>query len=306
MRPPEQRDTSIVPRRTKERDSKRTPFLSILTGAHAGQIFELDRQRTKLGRHSDCHIVIDDEGVSRVHVLLLWLPDGAVELHDEHSTNGTFIGEERVKQRVLQDGDRIELGQDVRLRFGYADSEEIELARRLYEGANFDPLTRVLNRGSFMRRLEEELSLCQRQGGECSLILFDIDHFKGVNDTWGHPAGDAVLAGLATRVRGALRLEDVFGRLGGEEFGLLLRRMEMAGTLVVAEKLLESVRATTFAVPTPQGSQELTITVSLGVTAWTKGMDANALVATADEALYQAKSEGRNRCVVAPSRPSEP
>lgn len=300
----EQRDTSIVPRRTKERDPKRTPFLSILTGPHAGQIFELDRQRTKLGRHSDCHIVIDDEGVSRVHILLLWLPDGTVELHDEHSTNGTFIDEERVTQRLLQDGDRIELGKDLRLRFGFADSDEIELARRLYEGANFDPLTQVLNRGSFLRRMEEELSLSHRQGGECSLILFDIDHFKKINDTYGHPAGDAVLAGLAMRVRASLRLEDVFGRIGGEEFGLLLRRMEMPGTLVVAEKLLDATRAVPFTAPTPQGEQHLSVTVSLGVAAWEKGMAANALVAKADEALYKAKSEGRNRYVVAGAPPS--
>ncbi len=299
MHPPEQRDTSIVPHRKKERDPRRTPFFSVLTGPQAGQVFELDRQRTKLGRHSDCHIVIEDEGISRVHVLLLWLPDGTVELQDEHSTNGTFIDEERVTKRVLKDGDRIELGQDVRLRFGFADSEELELARRLYEGANFDALTRVLNRGSFMRRIEEELSLCQRQGGECSLILLDIDHFKSINDTFGHPAGDAVLAGLAQRVRAGLRLEDVFGRVGGEEFGLLLRRMEMAGTLVVADKLLDSIRALPFEAPTPIGDQLLPVTVSLGVVAWEKGMDAAALVAKADLALYQAKTGGRNRYVVA-------
>ncbi len=163
--------------------------------------------------------------------------------------------------------------------------------------AHTDPLTGLLNRRRFDERLAEEFARARREPGAFSLVLADLDHFKRVNDTYGHPAGDAVLRQLARRIEGRARASDSVGRLGGEEFGLLLVRAGKAGALAVAERVREDVRRTPFDLG---DGRQVSLTLSLGVaTVPGDGADAARLFASADAALYEAKHAGRDRVAAA-------
>jgi diguanylate cyclase (GGDEF)-like protein len=173
-------------------------------------------------------------------------------------------------------------------------------ARRLLETlATTDPLTGLYNRRQIITRLEEECERIQRGGiGLCCLML-DVDHFKRVNDTYGHLQGDEVLKMIAVQARASLRAYDVVGRYGGEEFIALLPETDLDTAQAVAERIRRAIEASVI-LKTATGQPEPT-TVSLGLTRWRAGDTADALIHRADEALYRAKANGRNRIeIVAP------
>ena len=167
----------------------------------------------------------------------------------------------------------------------------LDLVQRLRTLASRDSLTGALNRGAFEQRLDAELARAQRSSTPLALVVFDVDHFKSINDSFGHAAGDQVLRGISDAVAGSLRRSDVFGRIGGEEFGLLLPDTEAQGAATVADKLRLMLSA--------PAVSERPLTVSFGVAqaprsgAW----GARKLLAEADRALYAAKRGGRDRVV---------
>ena len=166
--------------------------------------------------------------------------------------------------------------------------------RELEQLSTTDPLTGCFNRRELNRRLEEEIQRANRQEGELTYLTFDIDHFKAVNDTYGHPMGDAVLIQIAEVVRSRLRATDCFCRSGGEEFTILLPHCQLAAARSYAELLRLSVASTE---ASHQG-QTVQVTISMGLTAFRPGEDdAERLMARCDEALYAAKEGGRNRVV---------
>lgn len=171
--------------------------------------------------------------------------------------------------------------------------------------AHMDPLTECFNRRSFLQAMAEELRLVWNGKHECSLLLMDIDHFKRINDNYGHAMGDQVLRTVARTCSAHLRSSDIFGRLGGEEFGVLLRNTSLADARQVAENLRERWEAMTVMTGTPE-SEALTLTVSIGVTSIQPG-DSSPLDALerADDALYQAKNKGRNQVVLYSARSDE-
>lgn len=156
-----------------------------------------------------------------------------------------------------------------------------------------DALTQVYNRRYFMERLRQEIKRVRRYGPTASLLMIDIDHFKRVNDAYGHQAGDAVLAGVARLVKAGLRETDIFARYGGEEFAVIATGTEKAGAMILAERL----RALIAAAGIEHGANRITVTVSIGIGTWEPDMkeDFEELVRRADAALYRAKEEGRNR-----------
>jgi len=163
-----------------------------------------------------------------------------------------------------------------------------------------DALTGVSNRRSFDDAIENEWRRCARSGTTLSVIMIDIDHFKLYNDAYGHQAGDACLKQVAdAMLQCAGRSPDLLARYGGEEFVILLPQVDTAGAATVAERILASVRA--LAIPHRMSSAGDTVTVSLGVATLAPGQggDPEALVRCADNALYQAKKDGRNRFRVA-------
>lgn len=156
-----------------------------------------------------------------------------------------------------------------------------------------DPLTQLYNRRYFVERAEKEFSRAKRHGHDLSLISFDIDHFKGVNDLFGHPVGDAVLVELAKSVLGTLRNEDTLARIGGEEFSILLPETSKQVALTVAERIRLYQEQISYSGILPEGTS---VTLSLGVASLSaKDDNFDLLFKRADEALYQAKQFGRNR-----------
>jgi diguanylate cyclase (GGDEF)-like protein len=164
----------------------------------------------------------------------------------------------------------------------------LSLVLRLRLLATHDSLTGALTRGAFEQRIDAELARAQRSANPLSLVIFDVDHFKAINDSFGHAAGDAALRGIGDIVAAGRRRSDVFGRLGGEEFGLLLPDTDIAGAAAVADKLRRRLAA-----PAP-GRRPLT--VSFGVAqVHTGASSTRAVFADADRALYAAKRAGRDR-----------
>ena len=163
----------------------------------------------------------------------------------------------------------------------------------LYSSAVRDPLTGVHNKRFFQERLEHEVAYASRHGTALSLLMFDLDHFKLVNDTHGHPVGDEVLVELARRVHNALRSEDVFARYGGEEFAIIMRGTPIAEATRVGQRILQSVREE----PVYSGTKKINITVSIGLAAFQPDQPTTSaeLVAQTDLLLYKAKQSGRDR-----------
>jgi len=167
------------------------------------------------------------------------------------------------------------------------------LVNRLGELAIHDSLTGALNRGAFEQRLEAELARTDRIASPCALVVLDVDHFKRLNDTQGHAAGDAALRALALAVADAKRRSDIFGRIGGEEFAVVLPDTGLVGATAFAQKLREALR---------EAMGE--VTVSFGVTdARTAGRTVRGMLHSADIALYDAKRQGRDRVVTAEGEP---
>ena len=160
--------------------------------------------------------------------------------------------------------------------------------------AEMDPLTNVFNRRAFLTLLDKAISAAQRTGTAVPVLVMDLDHFKNINDTWGHRAGDDVLRHFVMLAHRCLRKEDVMGRLGGEEFAIFLPNASAAGALAVAERL----RALVEAQPVATGPQSIPLTVSVGVTLCAHGDAAGAALQRADEAMYLAKERGRTRVEV--------
>jgi len=189
------------------------------------------------------------------------------------------------------------IGDAARLAFSFGFLLLIEARRsdELTRLATLDSLTEAYNRRTFMELAERELARARRYRQPLGLMFLDLDHFKKVNDTHGHLAGDAMLRQIKKVAENCLRQQDLFGRYGGEEFCILLPDTDLAGTQVLAERLRQDIE--NFILHLPDGEQ-LRITVSIGVSAVPAGQDAIALdnlIEYADLALYQAKKQGRNR-----------
>lgn len=165
-------------------------------------------------------------------------------------------------------------------------------AEELRRMATVDELTGLPNRRLFLSRLEAEAARARRGGSALCLATLDIDHFKRINDRHGHPGGDAVLRAFSATVRDQLRLEDLIGRIGGEEFGLLLPDTDPNQAAIVCERIRQAVAADRITLPSGERTR---VTVSTGIAALTRGEDLRTLMRRSDEALYTAKARGRNR-----------
>ena len=182
-----------------------------------------------------------------------------------------------------------------RLQQSKADRDDLE---RL---ANFDTLTGLRNRGAILRKLEEEINHAKRYEEELSLSLLDIDHFKKVNDQYGHLIGDEVLEKVATLVREDIRIADSAGRYGGEEFIIVFPKTDLSSALIVAERIRKIIEA---AEMSSLEGNVFGVTVSQGLSGYKTGDDKDSLISRADEALYKAKENGRNRVETSPQRRS--
>jgi diguanylate cyclase (GGDEF)-like protein len=246
-----------------------------------------------MGREGTCDLVLEDADVSRRHAALEF-QDGMYRIRDLGSTNGTVVNQRRVKEHLLASGDIIRVGKVV-LKFLRGSDVEKQYHETIYTMMISDGLTGIANKRYFLEALGRELSRSQRHGRPLSLVMMDLDHFKKVNDTYGHLAGDAVLRELCARVRKAIRSDEVFARYGGEEFAVLLPEATREQAALFADR----IRQLAAAEPVDVEGTRVPITVSLGVahTGGEAGVTAEELVGRADAKLYEAKKLGRNRVV---------
>jgi diguanylate cyclase (GGDEF)-like protein len=259
------------------------------------------RDNMVIGRSHGTDFEIPEDGISREHVRIRNNAEGKPVIEDMGSLNGTFVNGKRVESAVLSDGDKIRIGSTTILKFSYADRLEEHFEQQLREAALHDPLTQIFNRRSLDDHLSREVAFALRHRSTLSLIIFDLDHFKNVNDTHGHPVGDELLCGLAAGLARQIRQEDILARYGGEEFALLCRGIGGAVAFGVADRLRLSVASQALVAQLP----DLHITLSGGVAAMPADDlgGVRELVEAADQALYRAKREGRNRIVLHESQP---
>ena len=257
----------------------------------------LDKQEIVIGRDVLADITLPDQRCSRRHVTLNYDnfdksdEPPSVRLVDLGSTNGTYVNGVRISEQVLEDRDKIMMGSTV---FGFFLRDESELAadQRLIRMANVDALTSLSNRAVFDREIAEAFDQAGRLERALSLVLFDIDHFKKFNDTYGHQTGDLVLRHIGRLVQQNIRGGDIAARYGGEEFAIILPATSLQGAVIQAERLRASVCHHTF----DKDGEQLSLTVSVGLSNYADGYETvEEFIEAADKALYKAKSDGRDR-----------
>jgi len=275
----------------------RSACLVLYSGSVPGRRYDLHDGTLSVGRAPDCTLpLLESASLSRRHAELQ-VDGDSVLLRDLGSANGTHVNGRRVDGSVaLKDGDMLRLG-EVLLKYFQRDSIDALLHDQIYRIATVDAGTEVFSKRYVMDALEREIRQAARSGQPLAVLCLDLDHFKSVNDRFGHEAGDKVLREAAAAMHGSVRAGDIVGRIGGEEFLVVLP----GATLAEAQALAERVRLAVAARKVPLGQPDGSVvvhgqTVSIGVAVLAAPMSgARELLAAGDARLYAAKHGGRNR-----------
>jgi two-component system, cell cycle response regulator len=265
-------------------------LVTVLSGPRFAELHRMTQDATLVGRVETADLRLDDPCVSLQHARVRWQAERGLVVEDLKSTNGTYVRGARIREpTLLADGEYVRLGKSTLLRFGLYDALSERSVLELYESSMFDALTGAHNRRHFEAQLEVELSYARRQRIPISLLLFDLDGFKQMNDRKGHRFGDGVLRAVAASVGGILRPEDVFARYGGDEFVVVARNTDTDNARVIAGRIHQALEA----LVTARG---VALTASVGIATRLAGSECSAplLVALADRAMYRAKAHGKN------------
>ncbi len=269
----------------------------ILGGLDVGSVFFIEKRVTLIGRDPASDLVIKDDGISRVHAEVRRLDGDRLYIKDLDSTNGVFVGGDRVLEAVLSEGDKVLLGRRTILKFVLYDEMEQHFQQQLYESSTRDGLTSVFNRKYFDQKIISDLSFAKRHNLPLTVLMLDVDYFKKVNDTYGHRTGDQVLISVTQAILHIIRTEDVLARYGGEEFVVIAQGTSLEGGLALAERIRHQVESSV--IRSLNDATQFRVTVSIGVGTLSPGVVAapEAVVSLADKNLYAAKEGGRNRVV---------
>ncbi len=254
-----------------------------------GKRYVLGDEPLTVGRGQENRIVLDNDSVSRRHCRIE-RRNTSWYVVDLDSTNGTYVNDQQVTEYQLRRGDQVKIG-DTIVKFLSGSDLEAQYHETIYRMTIIDGLTQINNKRYLMETLEREIPRARRHMRPLSVVMFDIDHFKGINDNYGHLAGDYVLKELATLVKSRLRPDDIVARYGGEEFCALLPETALQGAGAIAEDLRRRVQERKFVFE----NEHIPVTVSLGCSELNSEMDVLMLIKAADEKLYDAKRGGRNR-----------
>lgn len=279
-----------------EKAKAQNAMLVIIRGTPQGKRFNLKEPKLIIGRDKLADIQITDPNISRKHALVHRQGD-SYYIADYGSRNGTYLNDQKIDHDMeLKKEDMIKIGTTV-MKFIPQGHLEALYHGNLTNAAYIDNLTQVYNRNYISEVLEAEFKRARALHSDFSLIMFDIDHFKKINDTHGHDAGDYVLRELATTIkRQGLRERDLLGRYGGEEFLLLLTNSAIDKATEVAERIREAIASHKFIYE----GKEIDVTISLGVAKVTQELHSEKdLIKIADIALYESKNKGRNRVTLA-------
>jgi diguanylate cyclase (GGDEF)-like protein len=298
---------TIISKRPTNDKASRDACLVVINGVDLGKKYSLAQANTLIGRSSKVDIQIDEDSISRNHAVIENNGEQIV-LRDLNSTNGTYVNDQQIKQHTLHDGDLVKIGRTI---FKFLSGSNIESAYHdeIYKLTTTDGLTQVFNKRHLLKEMEREMARSMRHERALSLVMCDIDHFRSFNNTYGHLAGDHVLKQVAQRIAHNIRQDDIFARYGGEEFALLLPEIDRARALHVAEKLRRLIEAEPFYFD----GVTIHVTMSMGVADLSEYMlnaplvrtngelvrevNHSAFIKLADDRLYMAKNQGRNRVV---------
>ena len=279
------------------------PALVFLRGELLAVPIPLERKEVTLGRALDADIRINDARASRLHARITTELDETTgepryRLNDLESRNGTILNGERVEQALLEDGDKFEIG-DQLIRFEMLDEIDREFQQQIHRLLVHDELTGLLTSKSFFSELRREAARAEAENMPFCVLMMDIDHFKNVNDTYGHLVGSETLEEVGAVIKKSLRAGDVGARFGGEEFAAFLLDADYSQGMIAAERVRSAIEKHEFPAARRNGAEPRPthrITISIGVASFPDdGRDPIQLVEMADSALYRAKRNGRNQ-----------
>jgi two-component system cell cycle response regulator len=286
--------TVVTTLRALEDMGRQPACLVVIHGDNIGHKYDLDVKVLTIGRGRDNDICVNHRSVSRNHSEVHVDEHGA-QLRDLQSTNGTLVNDQPVGTVYLRDGDRIKVGRTV-LKFISGSNVEAAYHQQVYTMTRYDSLTGVYNRRSFDERIADEVERSHRYGRPLALVMFDIDHFKRCNDTYGHRGGDFVLHGVAQLVQERARKLDFVARYGGEEFAVIISEFEPPYANLFAEDIRRLIEGRPFEFE----GNVIAVAISVGLVIWSPRFESSAqLIEACDQCLYQAKASGRNRVVAA-------
>jgi diguanylate cyclase (GGDEF)-like protein len=283
---------------------ERRPALIFMRGEQLAAPIPLERDEVTLGRALEADVRVNDARASRLHARIRIERDEETgetryRLSDLGSTNGTLVNGQPITEVFLQDGDKLLIGEHL-LRFALLDDIDREYQRHIHRLLAHDELTGLLTSRSFFSELRREAARAESENRPFCVLMMDLDHFKRVNDNYGHLVGSQTLEEVGAVITRALRAGDVAARFGGEEFAAFLLNADCAQGLVAAERVRAAIEAHAFSTAR-RGSatdtgETLQLTISIGVAVFPEdARDPIELVELADTALYRAKNAGRNR-----------
>ncbi len=260
------------------------------SGTRVGKRYILDENDMDIGRIETTDIYINDPSISRKHCHIT-IRNNICEINDLGSSNGTFVNEKRIETIKLKHNDMVRIG-SVILKYIADGNSEGAFMDNIYKKATIDATTAIYNKQYLIDELDSHFKLSKNYGRPLSLIIFDLDHFKKVNDVYGHNAGDFILKGCAQLAKQTIRKTDMIARFGGEEFVIILPDTEKKQAVEMAERVRSKIGNSPFKIDGKLIKQ----TISAGVSLLTdRFKNPKELIEDADHKLYQAKKTGRNK-----------
>jgi two-component system cell cycle response regulator len=281
---------------------RRRSCLVQYSGSQLGKIYYIEDPTVIIGRNAGHPIMIQDPSVSRNHVKLTKQGE-EIWAEDLGSSNGTFVNDAKINGQVcLNDRDMLQIGNIV-LKYCASDNLDVMIQDKIYRMATIDAGTQIYNKQYLMDALSSEVRYAKNTHRPLSIIYYDLDHFKKVNDNYGHNAGDVILKESAALVKSIVRKDDIFGRFGGEEFVIVLPNTDKTTAAEMAERVRKGMESHVFNLEVQQENAKQTIqhrqTVSLGVSELEPQIKAATdFLESADQKLYNSKQTGRNRVTV--------
>jgi two-component system, cell cycle response regulator len=273
-------------------------YFIMINGGIPGAMLHLSGAGTRIGRAIDNTLQLPETSISRYHAVLREDEEAQIRVSDLGSTNGTFVNGRRLPEHTpvcVHDGDRIQFGSTIVVKFVRPDPCEERFQREMFERTVRDSLTGLYNRGYFLSEVGLLGDRSALRGLGLAVFMIDIDHFKRINDTYGHEMGDLVLREVASVLRLSMRGDDLIARFGGEEFVAALPVAAPDQSAERAERIRTNLASRRILV----AGRPLRVTVSIGVAYAPAGRprSVSSLIGAADQGLYQAKNSGRDRFV---------
>jgi two-component system, cell cycle response regulator len=288
--------TKLLSLETFSEDTSRIPVLVVVSGnlLDVGKVLPLYRNNLTVGRDSSTDLPLNDRLISRNHLEVAEVKQEkdafSIHVKDNGSTNGTFLKGKRINEEWLRSGETIEIGTETILLFRTESINCIKNPNIILSMISKDSLTGVYNRRAFDQLIEHIREKLSNTGVCYSLLLIDIDHFKKVNDSFGHPFGDSILKMIAETICMYVRAEDIVARLGGDEFAVVLPGLNAERATELSERLMSKIRCLK-----SDDQKCLDLTVSIGISDdCSAKLKPSELYRRADVALYKAKKKGRN------------